>query len=196
MSAQSIPTNAKHIGYAVCEFAQVIVPVASTYARKDAAERAIRRAVEDAHGCEVTEVELYPASMHEEVRELIDYASVDSEGYTYLVEGLIVVQPDAAREQAAAELAAELDRAISTADGLIAVLASKGYAAAYSKGGNVWCDAPAGSTDAEALGLKWSAKRGQWWCKPADACEDREASRCKPADFRRAREEREAPKAA
>lgn len=164
MPAQSIPTNARHIGYAVCEFAQVIVPVASTYARKDAAERAIVRAVEDAHGCEVTEVELYPASMHEEVRELIDYASVDSDGYAYLVEDLIVVGPNAAREQAAAELAAELDRAVSTADGLIAVLASKGYAAAYSKGGNVWCDAPQGAALGD-LGMTWSGKRSAWWCK-------------------------------
>lgn len=91
--------------------------------------------------------------------------------------------------------AAETVAGRTTAEAL-AMIAARGLVALVSRGGNVWCDAPAGSTDAEALGLKWSAKRGQWWCKPADACEDREASRCKPADFRRAREEREAPKAA
>ena len=91
--------------------------------------------------------------------------------------------------------AAETVAGRTTAEAL-AMIAARGLVALVSRGGNIWCDAPAESTDAEALGLKWSAKRGQWWCKPADACEDREASRCKPADFRRAREEREATKAA
>lgn len=91
--------------------------------------------------------------------------------------------------------AAETVAGRTTAEAL-AMIAARGLVALVSRGGNIWCDAPAESTDAEALGLKWSAKRGQWWCKPADACEDREASRCKPADFRRAREEREANKAA
>lgn len=91
--------------------------------------------------------------------------------------------------------AAETVAGRTTAEAL-SMIAARGLVALVSRGGNIWCDAPAESTDAEALGLKWSAKRGQWWCKPADACEDREASRCKPADFRRAREEREATKAA
>ena len=102
--------------------------------------------------------------------------------------------PEAPEAPKTAE-AAETVAGRTTAEAL-AMIAARGLVALVSRGGNVWCDAPAESTDAEALGLKWSAKRGQWWCKPADACEDREASRCKPADFRRAREEREAPRAA
>ena len=103
-----------------------------------------------------------------------------------------------ATEAPEAPKTAEADETVAgrtTAEAL-AMIAARGLVALVSRGGNIWCDAPAESTDAEALGLKWSAKRGQWWCKPADACEDREASRCKPADFRRAREEREATKAA
>lgn len=102
--------------------------------------------------------------------------------------------PEATEAPKTAE-AAETVAGRTTAEAL-AMIAARGLVALVSRGGNIWCDAPAESTDAEALGLKWSAKRGQWWCKPADACEDREASRCKPADFRRAREEREAHKAA
>lgn len=38
MSAQSIPTNTKHVGYLVSEHARLVVPVASTYARRDQGE--------------------------------------------------------------------------------------------------------------------------------------------------------------
>lgn len=102
--------------------------------------------------------------------------------------------PEAPKAAETAE-AAETVAGRTTAEAL-AMIAARGLVALVSRGGNIWCDAPAESPDAEALGLKWSAKRGQWWCKPSDAREDREASRCKPADFRRVREEREAPKAA
>lgn len=162
MSAQSIPTNTKHVGYLVSEHARLVVPVASTYARRDQGEAACKAAAEAAYGCEITDACLLPASQHEAVREMLDYAAADSDDYQ--IAPLLVVEPNAAREQAAAELAAELDRAISTADGLIAVLASRGYAAAYSKGGNVWCDAPQGAGLGD-LGMTWSGKRSAWWCK-------------------------------
>ena len=93
---------------------------------------------------------------------MLEYAAADSDGYQ--IAPLLVVEPNAAREQAAAELAAELDRAISTADGLIAVLESRGISACYSKGGNVWAQAPQGAALGD-LGMTWSGKRSAWWCK-------------------------------
>ena len=162
MSNQSIPTNARHVGYAVCEHARLVVPVASTYARKDAAAVAVAKAVEQAYGCEVTDVCLLPTSQSEAVREMVEYAATDSDGYR--VAGLIVVGPNAAREAEKAEREAELERAVSTADGLMAVLAADGIASAYSKGGNVWAQAPK-SAGLERYGMTWSGKRAAWWCK-------------------------------
>ena len=163
MSNQSIPTNARHVGMCVCEFAHLVVPVASTYARRDNAEDACKAAVEDALGCEVTACHLWPVSQCEAVREAIDLASADQSG-AWMVCDLIVVTPNAAREAEKAEREAELERAVSTADGLMAVLAADGIASAYSKGGNVWAQAPK-SAGLERYGMTWSGKRAAWWCK-------------------------------
>lgn len=74
MSAQSIPTNTKHVGYLVSEHARLVVPVASTYARRDQGEAACKAAAEAAYGCEITDACLLPASQHEALRALLDLA--------------------------------------------------------------------------------------------------------------------------
>ena len=155
----------RHVGYVVDEFAGVVVPFASAYARRDDAERAAREAVR-AMGYEPTACEVFPASREEEARELAEWAALDSEARAWQTLPALELEPGAARSAEAERRERERAPYLPTmpADAAIEVLAAHGYAAAYSKGGNLWVNAPE-SDDLRPFGLRWSAKRGQWWAR-------------------------------
>lgn len=155
----------KHVGYVVDEFAGVVVPFASAYARRGDAERAAREAVR-AMGYEPTACEVFPASREEEARELAEWAALDSEAREWQTLPALELEPGAARAEAEAEREHRAAPYLPTmpADAAIETLAAYGYAAAYSKGGNLWVNAPQGD-DLRPFGLRWSAKRGQWWAR-------------------------------
>ena len=171
MSTYAVPAEAKHVGYAVCEFARLVVPVASTYARKADACGRVCEAVEAATGCEVDDFAWFPVGEEEAVWELVESMARDS-GTTdapYSVAPLVVVEPNAARKAAEAEYEAAVERATRDAGGFVELLRSMGYPAAYSRGQNVWCNAREDDPRPASLGMRWSGKRGQWWARVTDA---------------------------
>lgn len=175
-------TTPCHHGYAVCEHAQLVVPVTSYYSSKSAALRALPEAVSRELGAEVTLCELFPASQHESARELVDSLAADSWGYSIAPE--VSLAPNAQRLEAAAYR--EHCETPTTCTGLdasqcIALLCSWGIHARMSKGGTVWALAPE-SADLASKGLRWSAKRSLWWIKPTSAGEAVPEA-CKLADF-------------
>lgn len=170
----------QHTGYAICEHAGAVVPVDSWYARKADAAARIAGAVAEAYGLEVTAVELFPASCEEQVREMVEGAAADSDGWVVLP-ALDLVPGSAA--QAAREYRDHCNRPLDVrgldAGQAIAALAAAGVPARYSKGGNVWAWS---SSDLEPAGMRWSKKRGLWWIEPAGAgCAVPES--CRLSDF-------------
>lgn len=156
-----------YIGYVSDEHAGAVLPVVSGYARKDETERRACDAARAA-GLEPTSWEIFPASRDEEVRELVEVVAADSDGWQ--------VMPAAELEPGAARAEAEEEREhyeapylpAMPADAAIDALAADGWTARYSKGGNVWVLDADEADDLRAYGLKWSAKRGQWWARICD----------------------------
>lgn len=60
-------------------------------------------------------------------------------------------------------------------------LAAEGIPARWSKGGNLWALAPEGA-DLRPYGLRWSPKRGMWWCALGDSG-GAAPCRCRARDF-------------
>lgn len=165
----------RHVGWAVCEGSGHVIPIESHYSRRSYAESLVYSRVMDAYGLEATEWHLLPASEEEAVREMVDAAVSDSQGYE-LMPALVLAPgqreerpreyPDVSRMDAA--------RAISE-------LAAEGYPARWSKGGNLWALAPQGA-DLRPYGMRFSAKRGLWWVALPDSG-GAQPVRCELRDF-------------
>lgn len=169
-----------HTGYAICEHAGAVVPINAWYSRKADAAARIAGAVAEAYGLEATSWELFPASAEEQVREMVEGAAADSDGWSVLP-ALDLVPGEAAEAARAYRDHCErpLDVRGLDAGQAIAALAAAGVPARYSKGGNVWAWT---SADLGPAGMRWSAKRGLWWIEPAGpGCAVPES--CKASDF-------------
>ncbi len=169
-------TDCRHVGYAVDEASRTVWLLWSSYARKDQARERAWHVLAEEHGAvEITLLELYPVSQQEAVCEMAEVACTDQPndlgaGEPYTWGGDVELVPGSRRADAAARLERELAMAEvpTTASALIDEVERRGYRAAYSKGGNVWADAPR-NAGLDALGMVWSAKRCQWWAKCEDA---------------------------
>ena len=167
MAAILTPEGARHVGWAVCEHARLVVPIASTFAKRADAAGHVYDDVLAATGCVMTDWQLFPVSEVEMVWEMLEELASDS-GTTddpYSVGGLVVIAPWSARAAASEERDAAIERALRDAGAFVALLGSMGYPAAYSRGANVGCNAPEDDPRPASLGMRWSGKRGQWWAR-------------------------------
>lgn len=155
----------RHVGFAVCEGTGHVIPLESHYCKKSHAESVAHDRIMAAWGLEATEVHLFPASQEEAVRELVEGAVSDSQGYQ-MTEAFVLAPSEDAPEWEARVVDV---RGMGHAE-CIAALESMGYSGRWSKGGNVWVDkgADPGDPVLKAAGLRWAAKRGQWWIRTAD----------------------------
>lgn len=158
----------KHVGYVVDEMAGAVVPFASAYARRGDAERAAREEARSRYGIDPTACEVFPASREEEARELVEWVALDSEARAWQVLPQMDIEPGRGRADAEGHRDHYAEPAYlpaMTADAAIDALAADGWTARYSKGGNLWVLDAGEGDDMRPYGLRWSAKRGQWWAK-------------------------------
>ena len=147
----------RHVGFAVCEGTGHVIPIESHYSKKSYAESLVYSRVMDAYGLEATEWHLFPVSEEEAVREMVEGAVADSQGYRMCPPLALAPQEAPAREYPDVR---RMDAARA-----IAELAAEGFEARWSKGGNLW----AKGADLAPYGMRWSAKRGLWWCRLGDS---------------------------
>lgn len=162
----------RHVGWAVCEGSGHVIELESHYARKSYAEGLVYSRAMDAYGVEVTEAHLFPVSEEEAVREMVEGAVADSQGYELL--GTLVLAPGSGEERPReCPNVAHMDAARA-----ISELAAEGVEARYSRGGNLW----AKGEDLRPYGMRFSAKRGLWWVALPDSG-GVEPVRCELRDF-------------
>lgn len=162
----------RHVGWAVCEGSGHVIPLESHYSRKSYAESLVYGRVMAAYGLEATEWRLLPVSEEEAVREMVEGAVSDSQGYQLLPP--LVLAPGSQEERPREyPNVARMDAARA-----ISELAAEGIEARYSRGGNLW----AKGDDLRPYGMRWSAKRGLWWVALPDSG-GAQPVRCELRDF-------------
>lgn len=109
----------------------------------------------------------------EELAALEAYYSAEAEHEGARAAYIAALHDEAASCYSAMEDALNyVNSASANASGVLKALKACGYrCAAYSNGGNVWCNSSRDDEDAMLadLGFRWSAKRGQWYRKTIDA---------------------------
>lgn len=121
------------------------------------------------------ELEAYRAELEwrEEMAALEAYYSAEAEHEDARAAYVAAFRDESASCYSAMEDALNyVNSANATASGVLKALKACGYRrAAYSNGGNVWCNSSRGDEDTMLadLGFRWSAKRGQWYRKTDSA---------------------------
>lgn len=157
-------------GIITCEFEHVVIPFTSTYAKKADAAKNAGAVAREMFGFDATNVDVYPIAEEESVSELVDLIAADNANANaeWSIYNPIIVQPyraKLARDEQIKRERDEYDASLNDAGFLIGELTRYGYKAAYSKGGNVWCNASPDDHMMLVLGMRWSTNRKQWWRK-------------------------------